>query len=58
VVESALAEVAEPAGQIVAVGGCFTAEGLALLVARQAMVLQLAEFHWTDESYQAIHEGH
>jgi hypothetical protein len=54
VVASALAEVVEPAGRLVAVGGCFTAEGLELLRAQQAMVLQLAEFHWTDESYQGV----
>ena len=57
VVESALAEAAEPDGRVVAVGGCFTAEGLELLRAREAMVLQLAEFHWTDESYQAVRES-
>jgi hypothetical protein len=57
VVRSALAEVAEPAGQLAAVGGCFTAEGLEQLRARRAIILQLAEFHWTDESYQAIREG-
>jgi hypothetical protein len=58
VVRSALAEVVEPVGQLVAVGGCFTAEGLELLQARQGLVLQLSEFLWTDDSYQAIREQH
>ena len=53
-VKSALADVANESGPLVAVGGCFTAEGLELLQARQAIILQLAEFFWTDESYLAI----
>jgi hypothetical protein len=58
VVQSALAEVADVAGPLVAVGGCFTAEGLELLRARQATVLELSEFHWTDESYRTVRERH
>jgi hypothetical protein len=55
-VESALTEAGDEAGPLVAVGGCFTAEGIELLRARHAMVLQLAEWHWTDKSYQAIRD--
>lgn len=57
-VGAALADVAGEPEALVAVGGCFTAEGLELLRARQASVLQLSEFHWTDESYRAIRERH
>ncbi len=56
VVESALAKVGDTAGQLVAVAGCFTAEGLELLQARQTLILVLSEFHWTDESFQAIRQ--
>ena len=55
-VESAISDIADVAEPVVAVGGCFTAEGLELLRARQATVLQLSEFYWTDESYRAIRE--
>jgi hypothetical protein len=57
VVAAALASVpSDDRGHLVAIGGCFTAEGLELLRARGAIILQLAEFHWTDQSYQAIRE--
>ncbi|MHC5539575.1 hypothetical protein ACYOEI_15260 [Singulisphaera rosea] len=39
-----------------AVGGCFTAEGLELLQARQAVILRLNDFHWTDESYTNVYD--
>jgi hypothetical protein len=55
-VKSALDHVASEAAPLLAVGGCFTAEGLALLRGRQATVLQLSDFHWTDDSYQAIRQ--
>lgn len=55
-VESALDDVAGETDPLVVVGGCFTSEGLELLRARRAMVLQLSEYYWTDESYRAIRE--
>lgn len=55
-VEAALADAASESGTLVAVGGCFTVEGLELLRGRRAVVLQLSEFHWTDESYRTIRE--
>ncbi len=57
-VESAMADVADVAEPVIAVGGCFTTEGLELLRERGAMILQLSEYYWTDESYRAIRESH
>ena len=55
VVKSALTKLAEGSGEkIVAVAGCFTADSVQLLQQRGAVVLQLCEFHWTDESYDSI----
>ena len=54
ILDSALAQIPDLAGQLVAVAGCFSAESLEILRARQAIVLQLAEFHWTDESFLAM----
>jgi hypothetical protein len=56
-VDAALVEVVDPAQPLIVVGGCFTAEGIEMLRRRKAIVLQLSEFYWTDESYQAIREG-
>jgi hypothetical protein len=56
VVESALAEVADSAEPLVAVGGCFTVEGLEMLRERHAVTLQLSEFHWTDDSFKTIRD--
>ena len=55
-VEAALEDLVGEAERLVAVGGCFTAEGQELLLSRRATVLQLSEFHWTDDSYRAIRE--
>jgi hypothetical protein len=54
VVEAALSRI-EGNEQLVAVGGDFTMEGLALLEARGALVVRLGEFGWTDDRYVAIH---
>lgn len=54
VVEAALSDVIAESETLIAVAGCFTAEGLEILHARRAAVLQLSEFYWTDESYQAV----
>jgi hypothetical protein len=51
VVASALADVNDMVGTVVAVGGGFTVEGLALLRARKCIILTLSDFYWTDESY-------
>lgn len=54
IVEAALSRI-EGNGQMVAVAGSFTMEGLALLEASKAIVVQLSEFAWTDDTYAAIH---
>ena len=56
VVESALGDVDELDGTIVAVGGGFTFEGLELLRARKCIILALSDFYWTDASYRAVRE--
>lgn len=57
VVQSALDREAITDGQqLVAVAGCFTAEGLELLRERRAIILQTSEWHWTDDSYKCIRE--
>jgi hypothetical protein len=57
VVESALRSFDVSGGEtLVAVAGCFTAEGLELLRAMSAIILQMNEWHWTDESYLRIRE--
>ena len=53
-VRTALAELPEMPGTVVVIGGCFTAEALEILAAMRAIVLQLRDFHWTDESYKRL----
>ena len=57
VVEKALSQVSIEENPVVA-GGCFTLEGLERLRARNAVVLALSDFYWTDDSYLAIREKH
>ncbi len=44
----------EPAVRLVALAGTFTRESLELLRERGALIIELSEFPWTDESYQQI----
>jgi hypothetical protein len=43
-----------PDESLVALGGCFTVEALALLKARRAEVFTQSDFTWTDAGVQAI----
>jgi len=42
---------------LVALGGCFTKESVAILKSCGAMFLNLSEFNWTDERYNTVHSG-
>lgn len=56
-VRKALDALAESAGeQLIAAAGSFTAEGLELLQTRRAIVLQLREPSFTDDSYREFCE--
>lgn len=55
VVRRALAEIPVE-NAILAVGGNFTVEATALLEDRNAAIARLGEFHWTDESFNSLHQ--
>ena len=52
-VAKALKDVPESA-QVVVAGSGFTSEGLDLLRKRQAAILTISDFDWTDDSYQKV----
>jgi hypothetical protein len=52
-VRRALARI-ELGERVLAVGGNFTAEAVALLADREADVARLGDFYWTDESYNTL----
>jgi hypothetical protein len=53
-VAKALARIPASGSQLVALGWNFTAEALALLEERGAIIFRLSEFPWTDESHENI----
>ena len=57
VVADALSHVQDEAAKLVAVGGSFTLEGAELLRARNAVIMQLSDFGWSDDRFIAIRGG-
>ena len=54
VAKSALDKIPE-GEQIVAIGS-FTAEALEVLESRDAIILLVSDFHWTDDSWRSVHK--
>jgi hypothetical protein len=53
-VEHALKDVDPAAERILAAATGFTANALEILRSRNALILSLDDFHWTDESHDAV----
>ncbi|MEA2602798.1 MAG: hypothetical protein QOF89_3790 [Acidobacteriota bacterium] len=53
-VEHALKDVGPEAERVLAVAIGFTADALEILRVRNALILSLNDYHWTDESHEAI----
>jgi hypothetical protein len=54
-IKRAIAEAVDTGEPLIAIAHNFTAEAIALLEAQGAIVFRRHDYHWTDETYAAIH---